>query len=117
VSLECLKALASSASSVSLASSTKSSNPSPGENVIEEPNALGLELILKEQRHADKHASKLTPEQIANYVLTLPPKPRGIVCPRCDVIYEEMWQLQMSFFDFYYIPGGCILILHPRCLL
>jgi hypothetical protein len=79
-------AFASSASSASLA---KSSNLSPGENV--EPNGLGQEI---------------TPEQIANYILTLPPKPRGIVCPRCDAIYEEMWQLQMSFFDFYYLPGG-----------
>jgi len=43
--------------------------------------------------------------------LSLPPKPRGIVCPKCDGIYEEMWQLQMSLGDFWsgyntpYIPS------------
>ncbi len=50
-------AFASSARSASSASSAKSSNLSPGENVIEEPNALGQEP---------------TPEQIANYFLTMP---------------------------------------------
>ncbi len=32
--------------------------------------------------------------------LILPPKPRGIACPKCDEIYAEIWELKLRWLDF-----------------